>query len=205
MAEKSIEVGRLLSSSVTGFVAGCRVHEEEIPEFGSMVKVLFRDRLSIYGLIFNISIVDDGVVRQLATAESVHPAAIADNRTNRNVPMEMSIVTIGYKRKGQVFHTLPPRPALSLDVIALCGEDEMVEFTRVGFGYLRHVLRNPDLPAGDLLAAHVRQAGEAHASAGNEDWKDRAAEELIVSLRDDYGALMDILGALAIAMPGDQE
>lgn len=195
MAGSDYVIGRLLSSSVSSFVAGCRVHEEEIPEFGALVKVGLGDKLVIYGIIYDISIVDDGVVRQLATAENVHPAAIADQRTNRNVPMEMSIATLGYKREA-VSHLLPPRPALSLDVISLCSADEVVEFTGASFGYLRHLLRNIELPVSNLLAAHVQQAAEAHAAMGNDAWGRAAAEELIILLRDDYPVLMDVLGVL---------
>ena len=195
MANTDIAIGRLLSSSVSAFVAGCRVHEEEIPEFGTLVKVGLGDKLTIYGIIFDISIVDDGVVRQLATAENVHPAAIADNRTNRNVPMEMSIASLGYKRE-EISHLLPPRPALSLDVISLCSDEEVVEFTDKGFGYLRHLLQNPDLPAGEVIAAHVRQVDAVQRAAGNSQWSRAAAQELIVQLRDDYPVLMNVLGAL---------
>ncbi|MBI4928086.1 MAG: hypothetical protein HY835_09995, partial [Anaerolineae bacterium] len=51
-------------------------------------------------------------------------------------------------------------------------------------------------PVGDLLAAHLRQAHPAHLAAGNPHWRDRAAQELITLLRDDYGRLMDVMAAI---------
>ena len=54
-----------------------------------------------------------------------------------------------------------------------------------------------DLPVGELLAAHLQQAASAHATAGDPAWIDRATQELITLLRDDYPTLMSVLGALA--------
>ena len=105
-----------------------------------------------------IRIDDDGLVRQLVTAEGVDEAAIADNRQNRTVPVEISVLAVGYQQGGRITHLLPPRPPLSLDVITLCDDDELRRFTSTGhFGYFRHVLRNSELPAGEVLAAHLRQ------------------------------------------------
>ena len=59
-------------------------------------------------------------MRQLVTAVGVDESVIADNRLNRNVPLEMSVLTVGYRQGGRISHMLPPRPPLSLDVIYLC-------------------------------------------------------------------------------------
>ena len=154
----------------------------------------------VYGLVHDIHIDDDGLVRQLVTAEAVEEAVIADNRVNRNVPLELSVLTVGYKLDGKISHLLPPRPPLSLEVIYLCTSDEVREFTNYGrFGYFRHLLRASDLPVGELLAAHTQQAGIAHDEAGNIEWRNAATQELITLLRDDYAMLMSVLGALGDA------
>ena len=80
-------IGRLLRASTTGFIVGCRVSEAEAPEFGALVRVPQPGRYEIYGLIHDIHIDDDGLVRQLVTAEGIDEAIIADNRVNRNVPI----------------------------------------------------------------------------------------------------------------------
>jgi hypothetical protein len=127
----------------------------------------------------------------------VDEAIIADNRINRNVPLELSVLTVGYKLDGKISHLLPPRPPLSLDVISLCTREEVRQFTSAGrFGYFRHLLRAQDLPVGELLTAHIQQAAAAHAEAGNTEWRNAATQELITLLRDDYGTLMTVLGAL---------
>jgi hypothetical protein len=194
---RQFEIGRLLRAGTTGFVVGCRVSQIDAPSFGAMVRVALDGDYQVYGLIHDIHIDDDGLVRQLVTAEGVDEAVIADNRVNRNVPLELSVLTVGYKLDGKLSHLLPPRPPLSLDVIYLCSAEEVRQFTSTGrFGYFRHLLRASDLPVGELLAAHIQQASVAQAEAGNLEWKNAATQELITLLRDDYPTLMSVLGAL---------
>jgi hypothetical protein len=198
-----IEIGRLLRANTAGFVVGCRVNQLEAPSFGALVRVPQVDGYQIYGLIHDMHIDDDGLVRQLVTAEGVDESVIADNRLNRNVPLEMSVLVVGYAEAERVLHLLPPRPPLSLDQIYLCEADEIRRFTAAGrFGYFRHILRAKEMPVGELLAAHLAQAQEAHAEAGNLVWSDAATQELIILLRDDYSTLMSVLGALSDALPG---
>jgi hypothetical protein len=194
---RAIQIGRLLRASSAGFVIGCRVNQLDAPAFGDLARVPLGDDYQIYGLIHDIHIDDDGLVRQLVTAEGVDEAIIADNRVNRNVPVEMDVLAIGYRQGGEVRHLLPPRPPLSLDVIYLCSPEEVREFTGTGrFGYFRHILRASDLPTGELLAAHINQARSTHTEARGARWADEAIQSLIVQLRDDYPRLMEVLGAL---------
>lgn len=194
------EIGRLLRAGTTGFVVGCRAAQIDAPSFGALVRVALDGDYQVFGLIHDIHIDDDGLVRQLVTAEEVDEAVIADNRVNRNVPLELSVLSVGYRMGGKVSHLLPPHPPLSLDVINLCSAEEVRLFTGAGrFGYFRHILRASDLPVGELLAAHIQQAGAAHDAAGDAAWRDRATQELITLLRDDYSTLMSVLGALGDA------
>ena len=194
---RQLEIGRLLRAGTTGFVVGCRVAQIDAPSFGALVQVALDGDYQVYGLIHDIHIDDDGLVRQLVTADDVEDAIIADNRVNRNVPVELSVLTVGYQLDGKISHMLPPRPPLSLDVICLCTPEQVRQFTSIGrFGYFRHVLRAADLPVGELLAAHIQQAGAMQAEAGNPEWRNAASQELITLLRDDYALLMSVLGSL---------
>ncbi len=197
----AIEIGRLLRAGTAGFVVGCRVTQLNTPSFGALVRVPQEEGYQIYGLIYDIHIDDDGLVRQLVTAEGMDEAVIADNRANRNVPLEMSVLAVGYQQNGRIFHLLPPHPPLSLDIIYLCTDDDLRSFTAAGsFGYFRHILRAKDLPVGELLAVHLQQTDQAHQAAGNPGWSASAAQELITLLRDDYPALMSVLAALSDAI-----
>ncbi len=191
-----IEIGRLLRAGTTGFIAGCRVNQLDAPAFGALVCAPLSEDYQVYGLIHDIHIDDDGLVRQLVTADNVSEEVMKDNRERRIVPVEMSVLAVGYEQDGKIYHLLPPRPPLSLDVIYLCDEKDLVRFTSAGrFGYFRHVLQNQDIPVGEVLAAHLLQAGKAHGKNGD-TWKESATHELITLLRDDYPTLMSVLGAL---------
>jgi len=198
-----LQIGRLLRASTTGCVVGCRVTQIEAPAFGGLVRIPLDGGGSgyqVYGLVYDIHIDDDGLVRQLITAEGVPEDVILDNRVNRNVPVEISVLFAGYRLDERIFHLLPPRPPLTLDAIYLCDPAETCAFTGAGrFGYFRHVLRAVDLPVGELLAAHLQQAAAAHQGDGSPEWSARATQELITLLRDDYPTLMTVLSALSDA------
>jgi len=195
----AIQIGHLLRAGTSGFVAGCSVSQLEAPAttnmaFGALVRAPLEEDYSVYGLITDIHIDEDGLVRQLVTAENVSQEVIRDNRERRIVPVEMSVLTVGYEQNGKVSHLLPPRPPLSLDVIHLCSDAELVKFTSAGrFGYFRHVLQAKDIPIGEVLAAHIL---EVKLKTKNVKWVEEAVQELITLLRDDYPTLMSVLGAL---------
>src|SRR4051812_1226065 len=111
----SIEIGRLLRAGTTGFIAGCSVTQFTMPTLGALVcaKPDIHKDYTIYGLIVDIHIDDDGLVRQLVTAENVSAEVMRDNRERRIVPVEMSVLSVGYEQDSKTFHMLPPRPPLS--------------------------------------------------------------------------------------------
>jgi hypothetical protein len=189
------EIGRVLSAGTAGFVAGCRVKALETPSFGALVRVPVDRDSQIYGLIHDIRIQDDGLVRQLVTAEGVSEEVVLDNRERRIVPVEMSVVVVGCRHAGSISYQLPPRPPLSLDPVYGCAQVELRDFISAGhFGYFRHLIRVPDLPLGELLAAHIRQAAPAHSNP--EAWRQGAVDEVIALLRDDYPLLAAVLAAI---------
>jgi hypothetical protein len=195
-----IQIGRLLRAGTSGFVVGCRVSQLEAPSFGGLVRAPQPEGYQIFGLIHEIHIDDDGLVRQLVTSGEVDEGIITDNRVNRNVPLEISVLAVGYQQNSRIYHLLPPRPPLSLDAIYLCQPDELRQFTSAGrFGYFRHILRSQELPVGELIAAHLQQARQAHSETGDHTWSDRATQELIILLRDDYTTLMSTLSAIGDA------
>src|SRR5829696_2471992 len=83
-----IEIGRLLRAGTTGFTAGCRVSQFTVPAFGELVRAPLGDSYQVYGLIYDIHIDDDGLVRQLVTSENISDEVLKDNRERRIVPVE---------------------------------------------------------------------------------------------------------------------
>ncbi len=199
-----IQVGRLLRADMRGCVAGCPAGQD-FPHFGGLVAIPLEAGLKIFGLVSDIHIDDDGLVRQLVVASDMPPEIIEDNRLNRNIPVEISVIFVGHAQSGTISHRLPPRPPLSLDSMLACSPEEMRAFTSAGrFGYFRHILNLPDVPYADLLAAHLRQAGESQAVAGNSDWLTSAIREVITLLRDDHAILTAVLSAIADVLPNQQ-
>ena len=150
MAENWVEpIGRVLSASTAGFSVGARVNQLDAPGFGMLVRAQPRseNREVVYGLLYNILIDDDPMVRQLVLADAVSEETIRDQHYHRIVPVEMKILTIGYRAySGEVRHMLPPRPPLSLDAVYLCDPQETQEALN-RLDYLRIVLGSAQVPA----------------------------------------------------------
>lgn len=155
MTDWNESIGSVLRSSTSGFSAGARVNQIDSPAFGSIVKAEPRSdtREVIYGLLYDIHIDDDPLVRQMVLADAVSEEMIRDQRYHRIVPVEMSVLAIGYRNyDGTVRHSLPPRPPLSLDPVYLCSPEETREVT-ARFDYFRLVLSTSQVPSAQLLAA----------------------------------------------------
>ena len=198
----SSDIGRVLRASTTGFAVGCRVQQLAAPSFGCLVKAQPVDeREAVYGLVYDMHVDDDPLVRRLILAENPRQSVIEDQRNNRLLPIEMSVLTVGYQRDGRLYHTLPPRPPLNLDPVCLCvDQDDVVSFTDRP-AYLRLILRAVDsqVPVDQLLVAHLRQT---HEQRGFDDaWALRTLRELITLLRNDYELLVPTLEAISEALP----
>jgi hypothetical protein len=161
-----IEVGRIIRSSTTRFAVGCQVLKPQVPAFGSLVKVRAQGDDEVYGLIHDVRMEDDPFVRQMAATEGLPPEYIEDQRRNRQVPIEVGVLVVGFRHDGCIYHRLPPQPPLSLDVIHTCDREELVAFT-AQFDYFRLILDNRDLPADELLAANLRYAAAARGDGGH--------------------------------------
>ncbi len=123
-----------------------------------------------------------------------------DQLQRRQVPIEISVLEVGYREHGMIHRRLPPRPPLSLDRVTLCPPQEVLAFTEK-LGYLRLVLRQRigDIPVEQLIVAHIAQG---YAARGNDQaWALKAAGDLIAQLRDDHATLLPLLEALGEAIP----
>ncbi|MBX3055617.1 MAG: hypothetical protein KF770_04010 [Anaerolineae bacterium] len=203
------EIGRILRASTAGFAVGCRVGQLRAPAFGGLVRARPLDeREAIYGLIYDMLIDDDPLVRRLVLAESPRESAIQDQRENRILPVEMSVMAVGYEMygepeaaSGRVHHTLPPRPPLNLDPVELVDNPDDVRAFTDDLGYLRLILRavGTPVPVDQLLVAHIVNVYQIR---GNDDaWALRVIHELIELLRSNYDVLIPTLEALSGAMP----
>ncbi len=162
MESRQYIIGRLLRASNRGFVFGCKLAERSSIEFGSLVRAQAQvGQTQVYGLVYEIQVTDDGLVRQLSVAEEAwlgEPRP--DERHHRAAPNEVSVLTTGYRRAGVLRYGPAPQPPLSLDAITTCTSEEVREFT-ARWDWVRLVLDTREVPADDLLVAALMLAAEA--------------------------------------------
>jgi hypothetical protein len=163
---KEQPIGRVLNASTTGFAVGCRVPLSDVPAFGALARVSAQSgRCQVYGMIYDIYVDDDPLVRQLSSLPDPDEEVIQDQLRNRHIPIEVSLLVAGHRANGRIVHSLPPQPPLSLDRVYLCDEAELVEFTSA-FDYFGLVLAMRQIPADELLSAHLRLAAAARGADG---------------------------------------
>ena len=187
-------VGRVLRASTTGYACGTRSQELEGPSFGSFVQTKLHNgqEVDVIGLVYSIRVDDDPLVRQLIMANHPTAAALRDQRENRMIPIEISVVNIGYRVNGASFHALPPRPPLSLDPVYLCDDETIRDFTQQ-YGFFRLVLNTSDAPAEELLAAALRHAANARPAQEQYNFMVGAGRRLAQLLSHDLTRLNHML------------
>ncbi len=188
-------VGRVLRASTTGFDCGTRGSKiDELHTFGAFVKVPISDDESAHavGLIYAIRIDDDPLARELVMASYVDNNALLDQRENRMVPVEICVINIGYMSSGQMIHSLPPRPPMSLCEVDLCASDEVYLFTQ-RMDFFRLVLSAKEVPADELIAAALRYASWAYPEDERYQFLVRCGRKLAGLLSHDLKRLAHVL------------
>ena len=116
----------------------------------------------------------------MAATPDLSEAYVLDQRENRQVPIEVSVLAVGYRPGnggGVFFQTLPPQPPITLDQISLCSSEEVRAFNE-GLDYLGLILyAAPDIPADELLASALRNAAAALPGAERRPFLIRAGRE----------------------------
>ncbi len=190
-------IGRVTRCSTRGFVGALRLPEPDLPAFGSYCQAEAQQgRSRVVGLIYDISIQDDELARQLAASDSLSPEQLADSQVNRQIPVEYSALAVGYFNGSDVHHSLPPQPPLTLASVYPLGDEEVRAFTdRLDF--LPLILSAPNLPVDDLLAASLRVAAGVRPEAERRAYHLRAAEECARLLAADLTRLDTLLRLMA--------
>ena len=159
--DNELMIGRVLRASTRGFACGTQSNRvDHRHDFGAFVRALIAndENIHVIGLIYAVEIKDDLLVNELVMADSVNNSVLRDQRENRMIPMEISVLNVGYRYPdGNVVHSLPPRPPMSLTAVEQCTPEMILEFTqRQDFFPL--VLNAAEVPSDDLLAAAIRYA-----------------------------------------------
>lgn len=159
-----IRVGRILRASTRGF--DCGTHSREIGQqhdFGAFVKAPIANtthaegQIHTIGIIYKVEIKDDQLINELVLGESVPDMVLRDQRENRMIPVEIKVINVGFQRGDLLFHSLPPRPPMSLSDVDLMLPDEVKRFTQSP-DFFRLMLNAAEVPTDDLIAASIRYA-----------------------------------------------
>lgn len=173
----TLPIGWVLRASTVGFAVGCRVLQPSVPQFGDLVKVPLPDESHVYGLIYDVQVRDDPSVRQLILAGEMEPEAVMDQRENRLVPIEISVLVVGHQSNDTIVQGLPPQPPLSLDILIMCDDAEIRAFTE-RLDYVRLVLNANQIPADELLVANLHRAAAVHPPEARQPFLIKVGREL---------------------------
>lgn len=193
MTVESYQVGKVISASNAHFAVGCRLMRSQVPTFGALVKTESENEITIVGLIRDVQLLDDPLVRQVAVMIDERPELIAD-QYQRLLPIEVHVRVAGYHCDGRWCHWLPPQPPMSLAQIVTCTDEELCAFSQQ-FDYFRLILDSRDPLSDELLASHLRHAATARGKGGGEFLVD-AGRELARLLAGDLLRLDGLLRRL---------
>jgi hypothetical protein len=191
----NLPMAYVLRSSTSGFSAGAALNQLDVLAFGMIVKAQPGNdpREAVYGLMYDIHIDDDPLVRQLVLADAVSEETVRDQRHHRIAPVEMNILSIGYRDiDGRVRQALPPRPPISLAPVFLCTDAETAEITS-RFDYFRLVLSASGVPSEQLLAANLLRAADTRPPDEQSDFLVEAGREAARLLSADMARLDNLL------------
>ncbi len=160
---QGITVGNVLRADIRSFVIASRIPEPEVPTFGAFVSApIQQEQAALIGQVYDIRLEADPFMRSIAAdVDETDPAyreVIADQRETRLLPVEISVIALGYRdAQGRYHRGLPPQPPMLLRRIALCTAEEVMALTEEP-DFLERLLESRDVPADDLIRAALRQA-----------------------------------------------
>jgi hypothetical protein len=196
MPDGGHRIGRVTRCSIRGFVGGIQVPEPDMPTFGSFCTAeAQRGRSQVVGLIYDISIEDDELARQLAVAEAPAPEARADNQFTRPMPIEIQALSVGYRSQDEYHYHLPPQPPLTLADIFPLPAAEVRRFTEQ-LDFLALILSAAQLPVDDLLVAALATAADARPESERRAYRLRAGRECARLLGHDLNRLEKLIRLL---------
>lgn len=159
------------------------------------MKVRLHGTYDLFGLIYDVTIHDDLVMRQLILADALEPELVLDQRENRLTPIELSVLPVGYKLNGRIVQGLPPQPPANLDSLVVCDDVELQTFT-ANLTHLRLIFKAAQIPADELVVVHLRQAIAARPPELRHRFLVEAGQELVRLLGYDLVRLESILRRL---------
>jgi len=204
VSETPSSIGRVTRCSIRGFAGATQLPETAFPSFGDFCRAEMRPSQTAgkadaadyaVGLIYDLSVQDDELARQLAAADEPTAEQLLDSQLRRSIPVEISALTVGHRVGGAWLAGLPPQPPLTLSRIYLLDGDEVRAFTR-DLRFLRHILAADAVSQEDLLEASLQRAALAQPAPARDEFVLRAGRECARRLGHDLPRLEAILERL---------
>lgn len=190
------KIGRLLRSTSQSFVFGANIPREQVPAFGSFVKAPFPNGGGeVLGVVYDLVILDNDFLRRLALAETQLSEEVLLDQRQTQLPIEVSVLTVGYIHNEKVRCGLPPQPPISLDFIDLCAQEEATALCDSP-DLWRILLQSRQLTSDELLLTVVRNQCEQLPADRRYPFLRGIAQALTRYLGNDFQRLDILLGRL---------
>jgi HAS barrel domain-containing protein len=192
-------IGEVIESTTTSFTAGA-YELLEAPPFGALVRAQTRtEDMAVYGLVYDIRTGSkEPGGRALVRGRTYSGRELYDAEIYHEHPdlaevlqTEFSAITVGFAKNRQIHQYLPPQPPPVHYSVYECADDELARFTEAT-DFFRTLLFAYQIPSDELLAAIIRAAARARASA-ERAYLVHAGREVASLLKDDYDRLTAIL------------
>ncbi|HUN22335.1 MAG TPA: hypothetical protein PK299_04290 [Anaerolineales bacterium] len=191
-----IKIGRLIRSSSTDFVFGATIPEKEVPAFGSFVRSsLPNQQGKMFGVIFNLTILNSEFLRRVATADIVIDANMMTDLRASQLPIEVSVLSVGYQRGERIVCGVPPQPPISLEFVELCSHEEISAL----YGspdLVRLILHSRLNTADDLLLAVIERQLEILPASARQRTLHQTGRVVSQYLQNDFNRMDVLLGRL---------
>jgi hypothetical protein len=189
-------IGRVTRCNIQGFAGGIRMTEPDMPAFGALCRAPAQaGRSQVIGLIYEISIEDDDLARQLAASDLPQEEVRLDQQFVRPIPIEIRALSVGYHDGDGYVYDLPPQPPNTLTDIHNLTPSEVRQFT-ASLDFLPLVLAAPQLPTDSLLAATFRLAAQARPEDERRAFLISAGRECARLLSGDLARLNNLVRSL---------
>jgi len=137
-------VGEIIEASTTDFTAQC-YELYQPPPLGSLVKT-GEENVEIYGIVANAATTSlEPGRRPIARGKD----ETSEEEIYRSSPQllqllksEFSVLVVGHRQDGKLYHYLPPKPARIHGFVYQCRLDEMKEFSQ-SLDFLNTLLNTP--------------------------------------------------------------
>jgi hypothetical protein len=185
--------GEIVESRSTEIVAQSYDHREA-PPFGSLLCSTMADGLTVYAVVYQVATagIDPGARPVVRGHTGLRDEAIYDANPDLShvLRTDISALLVGYHDGPVLRQVLPPVPPPLHWTVYECDAEVCRSFA-ADTTYLRSLVSAPQVPADELIAAHVRLM-DSYADAGDA-YLVRAGRELAELLRTDYPRLKAII------------